>query len=87
MRPVNEKSLLAHLFNQMDKLDNGEITPDQAIAQTKLSNEAIKLFVNEQKRVQLEMQLDIHAKEFGKRYELRELASKGFDNTTNVKEG
>lgn len=84
MKPVNEKSLLAHLFDQMDKLDKGETTESAVIAQCKLCNEATKLFTNELKRTQLAMQCDVHAKEYGVRHELRELSSKGFEDTTNA---
>lgn len=82
MRPVNEKSLLHHLFDQMDKLDRGEITTDQAQAQAKLCNEATKLFKQEMDRARLIVELQNHAKETGQVVYLRELASKGFEDTT-----
>lgn len=84
MKPVNEKSLLHHLFEQMDKLDKGEITTERAVAQAKLANEATKLFKQEMDRARLFMDLQDHAAKTGQMIRLRELASKGFDDTTKV---
>lgn len=81
MKPTNEKSLFHFILDTMDKVANGEIDKDQAICITKLSNEATKLLKNEHDRVKLEMQMDEHQRNFGKRPVLRELASKGFTNT------
>lgn len=82
MKPVNEKSLLHHLFEQMDKLDKGEITHDVANAQSKLAGQAISLYRMEFDRARLTMELQSHAESTGKVVELRELSSKGFDDTT-----
>lgn len=84
MKPVNEKSLLHHLFDQMDKLANREITTEEAQAQAKLAGEANKLFKQEMDRARLIMDLQNHAKENGNLITLRELASKGFEDTTGV---
>ncbi len=82
MKPVNEKSLVHFLFDQMDRLDRDEISVVKAQAQAKLANEATKLFKMEMDRARLVMDLQVHAKESGKIVELRELAAKGFDDTT-----
>jgi hypothetical protein len=82
MKPVNEKSLLHHLFEQMDKLDKKEISADEANAQAKLASTAISLYKQELDRARLTMELQSHAEATGKVVELRELSSKGFDDTT-----
>lgn len=82
MKPTNEKSLFHFILDVMDKVVNDQITTDQAQSVAKLSNEATKLLKNEQERVKLEMQMDEHARNFGRRPFMRELASKGFANTT-----
>ena len=84
MRPVNEKSLLHHLFDQMDKLANREITTEEAQAQAKLAGEANKLFKQEMDRARLIMDLQNHAEATGNIVTLREIASKGFEDTTNT---
>ena len=38
MTPVNNKSLLHFIFDQMEKLDKNEITVDQTKAQSNLPN-------------------------------------------------
>lgn len=82
MKPVNEKSLLHHLFEQMDKLDKKEISTDEANAQAKLASKAISLYKQELDRARLIMELQSHAESTEKVVELRELSSKGFDDTT-----
>lgn len=82
MKASNEKSLFHFLLDTMDKVVKGEVDKDQALCITKLSNEATKLLKNEQDRVRLEMLMDEHQRNFGKKPHLRELASKGFANTT-----
>ena len=86
MKPVNEKSLLHHLFDQMDKLDKGEIDVAQATAQSKLAGQAVSLYRLEIDRAKLSMELQQHQKETGNLIRLRELSSKGFDDTTQEKE-
>lgn len=86
MKPVNEKSLLHHLFEQMDLLQNKVITTEEAVAQAKLSNEASKLFKQEMDRARLIMELQNHEERTGERILMRELASKGFDDTTSSKD-
>ena len=40
MAPANSKSLLAFIFDQMEKLNRNEITAEQACAQAKLASQA-----------------------------------------------
>jgi len=78
-QPVNSKSLLAFIFNQMKKLQDGEITPAEACAQAKLAGQANKLYENELKRtaIQIKMkELGIEATPM-----IREIESKAFDCT------
>jgi len=87
MRPVNEKSLFHALCEVMDKTMNGEYSADQTMAIVKTSNEMTKLLRLEHDRARLQMEIDTYNKENGANIEIRELASKGFDNTTNVPDG
>ena len=58
MQPVNTKSLLAFIFNQMQRLDSGEIDAQTACAQAKLASQANNVLDYELKRtiVQMKMQ-------------------------------
>lgn len=77
--PVNNKSLLAFIFDQMGKLNRGEIDCNKAIAQSKLAGQAIRTMEYELKRTVVQLKLnEINA---GKKVELREIESKAFDNT------
>ena len=76
MTPVNSKSLLAFIFNQMEKLDNKEISNEQACAQAKLASQASNLLNYELKRTIVQLRLQ----ELGAdvRPRLREIESKNF---------
>lgn len=80
--PVNTKSLLAFIFGQMGKLDRGEISANNAIAQAKLASQASQLLNYELKRTVVQIQLERlgHGVE-GKEPRIREIESKKFDNT------
>jgi hypothetical protein len=80
--PVNTKSLLSFIFNQMERLNSGEIDWQTANAQAKLASQASNLLNYELKRTIVEIRL----KEIGGGIQattprLREIESKGFDNT------
>lgn len=80
--PVNTKSLLSFIFNQMERLNSGEIDWQTANAQAKLASQASNLLNYELKRTIVEIRL----KEIGGGMQattprLREIESKGFDNT------
>ncbi len=79
--PVNTKSLLAFIFNQMERLNAGEIDANTACAQAKLASQASNVLNYELKRSIVQMRLQ----QIGKGVEptLREIESKRFDNTIN----
>ena len=81
--PVNTKSFLAFIFNTMEKLDKGVIDTNVACAQAKLMSQANNVLDYELKRTLTQIKL----KEMGmlqdKNPGLREIESKGFDNTLN----
>nr|DAU75393.1 MAG TPA: hypothetical protein [Caudoviricetes sp.] len=87
MRPVNEKSLFHALCEVMDKTMSGEYSTDQAIAVVKTSNELTKLLRLEHDRARLQMEIYSFNKDNNSDIEIRELASKGFDNTTAIPDG
>lgn len=79
--PVNTKSLLAFIFNQMQRLNCGEIDANTACAQAKLASQASNLLNYELKRTIVQMKL----REIGNGIEateprLREIESKAFDD-------
>ena len=79
MKPVNSKSLLAFVFDQMEKLDSKEIDTAQAGAQSKLIQQANNIIKNEIDRTRVKIQLERHNKEFGSSLEMREIESKNFE--------
>ena len=79
MKPVNNKSLTAFLFDQMEKLQNDEITIEKAQAQVSIAKQ-----INSQMRYELErartiMQLSQHNAIYKDGTNLREIESKNFD--------
>lgn len=78
MQPVNNKSLVAFLFDQMEKLNSGEVNREDALAQVQLAKQ-----VNSQMRYEIErakalMQLAEHNARFKDGTNLREIESKNF---------
>ena len=78
--PVNTKSLLAFIFNQMERLNSGEIDWQTANSQAKLASQASNILNYELKRTIVQIRL----KELGNGAEttipkLREIESKIFD--------
>ena len=55
--PVNTKSLLAFIFNQMERLNCGEIDANTACAQAKLASQTSNLLNYELKRTIVQMRL------------------------------
>lgn len=80
MQPVNNKSLVAFLFGQMEKLDKGEIKVEQAIAQTKIAAQITQQMNYELNRVKVAMELTKHNAIYKDGTQLREVESKNFDN-------
>lgn len=81
MKAVNNKSLLAFIFDQMDKLDNKEIDVETAKAQSNLCKQANNALKYELNRAKTKMDLSQHNKLTGDNLELREAETKNFDNT------
>ena len=77
--PVNSKSLLAFIFNQMEKLDAGEIDTNNACAQAKLASQANNVLNYELERTKTQIKL----KELGQDITpvLRDVESKTFDDS------
>lgn len=65
MKPINNKSLLHFIFDQMEKLDNGTSTVEIAKAQAHLAKQANNSLKYEIERTRLLMELENHRKETG----------------------
>lgn len=79
MKPVNNKSMLAFIFGQMEKLDNGEIDVNQAKAQADLAKQANNALKYELERVNTQMKLAQHNAVYRDGLNLRDAESKNFD--------
>jgi hypothetical protein len=79
MKPINNKSLLHFIFDQMEKLDKGECTVEQAKAQANLAKQANNSLKYEIERSKLLMELETHRKETGESIEFRNAEGKNFD--------
>ena len=80
MQPVNNKSLLHFIFNQMEKLDNGDIDVDKARAQSELAKQANNMMKYELDRAKVQLSLEQNRRNTGSELKLREIETKGFDN-------
>ena len=83
LAPVNTKSFLAFIFNTMEKLDKGEIDTNTACAQAKLMSQANNVLDYEIKRTLVQIKLKEMGMMQDKQPILREIESKGFDDTVN----
>jgi len=83
LAPVNTKSFLAFIFNTMEKLDKGEIDTNTACAQAKLMSQANNVLDYEIKRTLVQIKLKEMGMMQDKQPALREIESKGFDDTVN----
>jgi hypothetical protein len=81
MEPVNNKSLLHFVFDQMGKLDRNEIDADVAKVQASLAKQANNALVYEIKRADVQMRLTEHNAIYKDGLKLREVESKNFDQT------
>lgn len=79
MKPVNTKSLLAFVFDQMEKLDSNQIDVDKANAQSKLVQQANNIIRSEHERTRIKMDLEKHNREFNSNIQMREIESKNFE--------
>jgi len=80
MKPVNSKSLVAFLFDQMHKLSEGEITESQAKEQANLAKQVNSQMRYELERARIVMDLSKHNAIYKDGANLREIESKNFDN-------
>lgn len=78
-KPVNNKSMVSFLFNQMDKLDKGEIDNNQAMTQAKLSEQVNKALRYELERTRVGMELTKHNAVYKDGLKVREAEEKNFD--------
>lgn len=79
MTPVNNKSLLAFIFDQMAKLDNNEITTEQAKAQANLAKQANNSLKYELDLVKTKIELTEYNNTYDTNIELRNAESKNFE--------
>ena len=79
MKPVNNISMIAFLFNQMEKLDNGEIDNQTAREQANLSKQVNNAMKYELDRTKLQMELSKHNAVYKDGTKLREIESKNFE--------
>ena len=79
MKPVNSKSLLAFVFNQMEKLDEGTIDNQQAREQSNLVKQANNLLKYELDRAKVRMELTKHNAIYKDGVDLRDIESKNFE--------
>lgn len=79
MKPVNSKSLVAFLFDQMHKLDKGEISANQAKEQANLAKQVNSQMRYELERAKVLMELSKHNAVYKDGTNLREIESKNFD--------
>lgn len=80
MEPVNNKSLLHFIYNQMKKLDDGVISPDQAREQANLAKQANNTLTYELKRADIQMKLTAHNAIYKDGLKLREIEAKNFED-------
>lgn len=78
MKPINNKSLIAFLFNQMEKLDNDEIDVQKAREQANLSKQVNNAMKYELDRAKVKMELTKHNAIYKDGIDLREIESKNF---------
>ena len=78
MTPVNNKSLLAHIFGQMTKLDKKEIDVKEAREQANLAKQANNVMRYELQRADTIMKLAKFKIKENINIELREVESKNF---------
>lgn len=85
MTPVNNKSFIAHMYSQLERLANGDITAKDASAYASIASQINKAFDYELKRTAVQIRLY----EIGQLSEatLRNIESKGFDNAVQIGDG
>lgn len=79
MKPVNNKSLVAFLYDQMEQLSAGKIDRDVAETQCKLARQINSQMRYELERARVIMELAKHNAVFKDGANIREIESKNFD--------
>ena len=79
MKPVNNKSLVAFLFGQMEDLKEGKITKEDAHAQAGVARQINAQMIYELNRARVLMELSKHNAVFKDGTNLREIESKNFE--------
>ncbi len=80
MKPVNNKSVIAFLFDQMEKLDTDVITVEQAKAQANLAKQVNNAMRYELDLVNTKMKVTEFNKVNDTMIELRNAESKNFES-------
>ena len=78
MKPVNNKSMIAFLFDQMDKLDKDEIDVQKAREQANLSKQVNNAMKYELDRAKVKMELSKHNAIYKDGVDLRDIESINF---------
>lgn len=81
MKPVNSKSLFSFICDQMEKLQESQITVEQAKAQANLAKQANNILKYELDRANTLMKITEFNKDNESKVSLREIESKSFDST------
>ena len=79
MKPVNNKSLVAFLFDQMEKLDHDTIDVTKAREQSNLAKQVNNAMKYEIDRAKVKMDLAKHNAIYKDGLDLRDIESKNFD--------
>lgn len=79
MKPVNNKSMIAFLFDQMDKLDKDEIDVSKAKEQGNLAKQVNNAMKYELDRAKVKMELTQHNAVYKDGLDLRDIESKNFE--------
>lgn len=79
MKPVNNKSLIAFLFDQMDKLDSNQIDVETAKAQANLAKQVNNAMKYELDLANTKMKIAEFNKTSENKVELRNAESKNFE--------
>ena len=80
MKPVNSKSLVAFLFDQMHQLAEGNITASDAKEQANLAKQVNSQMRYELERAKVVMELSKHNAIYKDGANLREIESKNFNS-------
>lgn len=79
MQPINNKSLLHFIFDQMEKLDKDEIDVQTAKGQANLAKQANNSLKYELDRANLQKELDSYNRQAGTNLKIRNVEGKNFE--------